>query len=334
MSDLADAFILSASWVNMMFYGTELVLCGFYFLKSRPRGFYRWSLISALTIDTACTGIICYDVYYSLVVNPQVLITVGQPWMLPAIILCTYHVAMVEQVFFTYRYWQLTRKKIITMMVSALLFSHVAFAWILGIVLMVNPRVTTFSLDLTTIAATLCAATDLVIAVVMFRAMRSINTTYTATKNLLHRISIQSVACGVTTSISTIVMLSLLVTHNLNPFVLVFYSLGRLYTLTILVNYIMLRKPVAQAKTTNGDPSSTRSRAMVFRGIDIPRTFTVPMELSVIQEAQPSHNCDSGNSKTDHLAVDGFSGSIHKTSITESQTQSLPGASIDSHVNN
>jgi len=61
-----------------------------------------------------------------------------------------------------------------------------SFAWILAIVLFVNPAVTFFSIKLTIAAATLCAATDLFIAVVMLRTMNTIKTTYTATQSSPH----------------------------------------------------------------------------------------------------------------------------------------------------
>ncbi|KAF5382874.1 hypothetical protein D9757_007283 [Collybiopsis confluens] len=311
MSGLSQTYALAASWVNMLFFGAEVVLAGSYFVKSPPTGFSRWSLLTALAIDTACTTIVCYYVYYSVMVDPEILISIKQPWMLPAVILCTYHAAMVEQVFFTHRYWQITQKKITTCIASFLIFLHVAFAWILGIGLILVPRVTIFGLDLTTITAIICAATDVFITVVMFRAMRSIRSSRSTTQSLVHRVTIQTVACGLTTSTSTIIMLSLLVTVHLDPFTIVFYSLGRFYTLTILVNYIILRKPFAEVLTVSDDAElttgTTRRPSVLFRNMGITRTFTVPTELSVITGSHSEQNPDpmhSKDSKIDRSPVD------------------------------
>ncbi|KAJ3880923.1 hypothetical protein F5051DRAFT_142201 [Lentinula edodes] len=288
MSNLTPSSLLAGSWVNMILYGTEVVLGGFYLLNSRPNAFFRWSLAISLCIDTVCTGVVCYNVYLYLILEPAALTSNTQPWTLPATILCTYHAALVEQVFFTYRYWRITRNKFVTLLISTITASHVAFAWVLGIGLIRDPVVSQSGLNLTIIAATLCAATDLLIAVIMFHTMRTIKTTYTATQSLLRRISIQSVACGSTTSVFTIIMVSLLVTHNLEPFTVIFDILGRLYTLTILINYISLRKPMAHASAAAGGSeqrqSRSRSHSIVFGAAQIARSFTVPVELSTIDE--------------------------------------------------
>ncbi|KAJ3757266.1 hypothetical protein EV360DRAFT_84177 [Lentinula raphanica] len=215
MSNLSASSLLAGSWVNMLLYGTELVLGGFYLINARSNVFFRWTLASSLCIDTICTAVVCYNVYLYLILEPQALTSDVQPWTLPATILCTYHAALVEQVFFTYRYWQITRNKLVTLLIVTITASHVAFAWVLGVGLIINPVVSQSGLNLTIVAATLCAATDLLIAITTFHTMRAIKTTFSATQSLLRRISIQSVACGSTTSIFTIIMVSLLVTHNL-----------------------------------------------------------------------------------------------------------------------
>ncbi|KAE9397866.1 hypothetical protein BT96DRAFT_995427 [Gymnopus androsaceus JB14] len=319
MSELTPPYLLAGSWVNMVFYGTEIVLSGFYLLNSRPSAFFRWSLVVALCIDSACTGIT-----YSRSELGITSRSVRQLWTLPATILCTYHAAMVEQVFFTHRYWQITRNKVVTTLISVLLVSHVVFAWILAISLCVNPFPDIFNLSLTTTAATLCAGTDLFIACIMFHTMRSIRSTYEATQSLLRRISIQSVACGFSTSIFTIIMLSLLVTHNLNQFTLIFDVLGRLYTLTILINYIMLRKPLASmSSVTSASVSRTgRTRSIAFGPMNTLQTFTIPMELTTINEHNSVQNLEEPEeqSKVDRILAENSS-SNPSSSRSRSQHQ-------------
>ncbi|KAJ3988219.1 hypothetical protein F5890DRAFT_1471649 [Lentinula detonsa] len=283
MSNLSASSLLAGSWVNMMLYGTELALGGFYLINSRHNVFFRWSLAISLCIDTY------------LILEPKALTSESQPWTLPATILCTYHAALVEQVFFTYRYWQITHNKFVTLSISTLTAVHVAFAWVLVIELILNPVVSQSGLNLTIIAATLCAATDLLIAITTFHTMRTIKTTFSATQSLLRRISIQSVACGSTTSIFTIIMVSLLVTHNLEPFTVIFDILGRLYTLTILMNYICLRKSIAHATTAiaGSTQRQSRSHSIAFGAAHVPRSFTVPVGLSTIDETHSIHDLRS-----------------------------------------
>jgi hypothetical protein len=289
MSIVSVTYALTGSWTNLLFYGFELVLSGFYFHRSKPSGFFLWTLAASLFIDTVFTGLLCYSLYFELVVSGGVV--AGQPyWTLSAMILCNYHAAMLEQIFFTHRYWQITHNKVVTGMILTLVTAHMVFAWALGIYLYLVPGITPLSENFTIVAATLCAATDTFIALVTFHTMRTITgrTTYSATQSLLHRISVQCVVCGFTTAIWTIIVLLLLVTGNPNPFALVFDVLGRIYTLTILVNYMVVRKAVTRASTNGDDSSSVRTpRTSLTSASNMPQTFTVPTELSTIHHERP-----------------------------------------------
>ncbi|KAF9068481.1 hypothetical protein BDP27DRAFT_1327108 [Rhodocollybia butyracea] len=288
MSNLTQSYLLAGSWLNMLFYGTEIVL-------------------GALLIDTVCTAVVCYNAYFYIVLSPESLESFIQPWTLPVTILCTYHAAVVEQVFFIRRFWQITRNKLVTFLSCFLLIAHISFAWILVIDLLAVSAVTVFNLNLTIIAASLCAATDLFIAVVMFHTMSRIKTTYTATQSLLRRISMQSMACGFTTSATTVVMLALLVTHNLQPFTVIFDILGRLYTLTILFNYLVLRKPLANVTDPSGVPTTIeRSQPIIFGPMSTSQAFTVPtMELTSINTS--FHDTSSVN----RASIEGSHSKVH-----------------------
>ncbi|KAF9062897.1 hypothetical protein BDP27DRAFT_1427407 [Rhodocollybia butyracea] len=155
--------------------------------------------------------------------------------------------------------------------------------WTLAIDLLANQAVTALNTNLAITGGTLCAATDLFIAVVMLHTMSTIKTTYTGTQSLLRRISMQSMACGIATSVSTTLMLTFFVTQIPKPGAIIFDLLGRIYTLTILFNYLMLRKPVADANATE-NPTLDRPQTVIF-GPMIPQTYTIPrisMELTSI----------------------------------------------------
>ncbi|KIK67570.1 hypothetical protein GYMLUDRAFT_878069 [Collybiopsis luxurians FD-317 M1] len=235
---------------------------------------------------------------------------------------------MVEQVFFTRRYWQLTHNVVVTSVICIILGAHAVSTWVLSIDLMVDPaqKNLNFGIHSTIVAATLCAVTDFCIAAAMFHATRSIRTTYVTTQSLLHRITVHSVACGVTTSVLTIVMLCMLVTSNFNPFVLIFDFLGRVYTLTILVNLFILRKPVVRVTEPSDDTSADISRrhSIAFRSMNIPHSFTVPMELSTSHQLASAQESQGSTGKQFGLDTE-FSGSSQKMS---SNTTSATNADV------
>ncbi|KAF9062896.1 hypothetical protein BDP27DRAFT_1451541 [Rhodocollybia butyracea] len=313
MSDLP--FLLAGSCINILFYGTEVGLGSFYFLNSPPNPLFRWSLGISLLIDTVCTVVVCYNVYFYFLSGSTDLLSsrLNEPWTLPITILCTYSAAMVEEVFFIHRFWKITHNKLVTLVACFLMISHLSVHWILVIDLFTTQAVTMFNTNLTIIGNALCAATDVFIAVVMLHTTSTIKTTFIGTQSLLRRISIQSMACGITTSVSTILVLSLFLTDNTKPCTVLFDILGRLYTLTILFNYFMLRKSMANANAVTVEPTTVnRPQTVAFRQTYAPRTFTIPpVELTSIHE----------------------SGLHELTSIYETSSGSVPHASTKSSQN-
>ncbi|KAF9072085.1 hypothetical protein BDP27DRAFT_440457 [Rhodocollybia butyracea] len=148
MSDLP--YLLAGSCINVLFYGTEIGLGGFYILSSPPNRLFRWSLGISLLIDTACTAVVCYNVYFYIQLGSADLLSSfsNEPWTLPITIICTYHAAMVEEVFFIHRFWKITRNKLVTLVACTLMVSHLLVHWTLAINLLANPAVTTLNTNL------------------------------------------------------------------------------------------------------------------------------------------------------------------------------------------
>jgi len=84
-------------------------------------------------------------------------------------------------------------------------------------------------------------------------------------------------------------MLSLLVTFNLQPFIVIFDILGRVYTLTILFNHFTLRKPLVNVTGDQTDSAVHRPHSVAFGPMSIPQTLTIPMELSTIDGSSIDH---------------------------------------------
>jgi len=288
MSELSPSYLLAGSWVNMLFYGTEIVLGGFYFLnsRSRPNRFFHWSLGISLLIDTTCTAVVCYNAYFYIVLDTAALLSLLQPWMLPVTILCTYHAAMVEQVFLIHRFWHITHNKVVTLLACSLLMAHrspgylpLYYSWTQRSRFSVSN-----SQSLRLHYVLLLIFLSLWLCFVPWIPLRQ-----RIPRHKVRRISIQSVACGFLTSALTITMLSLLVTFNLQPFIVIFDILGRVYTLTILFNHFTLRKPLVNVTGDQTDSAVHRPHSVAFGPMSIPQTLTIPMELSTIDGSSIDH---------------------------------------------
>ncbi|KAI3615183.1 hypothetical protein WG66_003493 [Moniliophthora roreri] len=300
LNEARTAFLFS-SWLNLTLYTLEICLGVYYFNISKYpwNSFNRLTLTASLLVDTACTAVVCYNVYFvshftysahsplliGLERHEQYLVDFRskspfssfraasqpdvnedvnqfiQPWTLPATILLTYTSSLIEQCFYVHRYWKISRNIFMTLIIVVFIVTHVVFGFISGIWTAIRPQIGfSFAVTATTVAAVLCSATDLVIAVCMAWKLKSIRTTYAQTQSLIRRMTIQAVTNGIITSTATIIMLVLLFTTINGRFYVLFASLGRLYTLTVLINFIVLRGSKEETSRVISRTRSTRTR--------------------------------------------------------------------------
>ncbi|KAJ8083010.1 hypothetical protein PM082_008871 [Marasmius tenuissimus] len=305
-------FVLVSSWMNMFLYTTEVALIVYAYAHLRLNRFHRYLLVASLLTDTACTAIVCYS-FWLVIAGP---ITVdGQPWPLGAIIILTYMSSAWGQIYFVHRYWIIARNKIVSGLIVFGILVHVVFGFIAAIYVFVIRRIGYhFGVSASAVAATVCATTDILIAGSMFLKLRRIQTFNTSTQNLLARISLLAISSGVITATATTLMIVFLFTSHFNVFNLIFNSLGRIYTITIVVNSILVKQhheSVISHETSLSRSRSTRSRiprrirtgtedrtSVVFAPIEF-QTFTVPdLDLDDSDPSDPSHQLATKDSGT------------------------------------
>ncbi|KAF5345922.1 hypothetical protein D9758_011416 [Tetrapyrgos nigripes] len=216
---MTSAAMLTSSWFNIFLYATEVDLSIYYLVKKRPRRAYKWSLISALVFDGLCSAITCSNVFQSVVelngASPK-------PWSLAPMIIATFATSTIVQIFLTHRYYQTV-------------FGVIAAIWP-G----VKAEQFNFAKAAIIIALTFSAATDVFIAIVTLVKLRTMPTAFTSTRNLIQRVSIHAIACGMVNASASLLDL-ILMFNSSTGFIVIFSILGRIYTLTLLVNFILLR---------------------------------------------------------------------------------------------
>ncbi|SJK98796.1 uncharacterized protein ARMOST_02065 [Armillaria ostoyae] len=177
--------------------------------------------------------------YTYLIINDGSLYPISM-WMLPTIVMLTYTSASVAQAFFCYRYWTLARNRWITGWITILITAHMICSLISCIIFVMHPTAIATTIPFTIASSTICAVTDLTIAGFLAWTLLRIQSPYAVTRNLLRRVTIHALTCGFTTAFSTTLM-SIFMFTAWNAFYTIFTILGRIYSLTILFNLILLK---------------------------------------------------------------------------------------------
>lgn len=210
---------------------------------------YCW-IWASLFLDGACSVVVMANAYTYLIINDGSIYPVSI-WMLPTIVMLTYTSASVAQAFFCYRYWTIARNRWITGWITILITVHMVCSLVSCIVFVLHPTDSIATTVPFTIASSaICAGTDLTIAGFLAWTLSRIQSPYAVTRNLLRRVTIHALTCGFTTAFCTTLM-SIFMFTAWNAFYTIFTILGRIYSLTILFNLILLKV------TSQGDQGCT-----------------------------------------------------------------------------
>ncbi|KAJ7143632.1 hypothetical protein C8R43DRAFT_570812 [Mycena crocata] len=254
---------LAGSWVNMMLYMLELVMCIRYFQRcSRPLP-HRIGVGALVLFDTLCTITVNANVFMTFLclLGKKALTSLSIPTSV--MIFLTYLTATCEQLFLCQLYFILTRNRLISLFLAFLAVLHFSFSFAAGIMVQTTPFAefpTTSFIELPTftvtasaplillldqfadyfphrVGAILCALSDLLIAGCLGYEFFKIKTNAASTKSLFGRIYILSIASGAIVASNTLIMMILFLNYNI-VFEFFFFCQGRVYALTLLVNFL------------------------------------------------------------------------------------------------
>ncbi|KAK0192969.1 hypothetical protein F5146DRAFT_1223027 [Armillaria mellea] len=236
------------SWLNAILYTTQVALSTYYLRHFTATRWLRGWIFASLLIDGTCVLFVMIGFFKFLVLN-QVPSHPISTWTSTVIVLLTYSSASIGHVFFCHRYWTISGNKWITGWIVFLITTNMLGALGFTIMTSLQPKSLVLAAPLT--LSSICATTDISIAVSLAWMCWRIQTPRAKTKNLLRRAAIQALTCGFTMAIYTTVMsISIFVVWNI--FYSLFAVLGRVYSLTVLITLILLKL------TNRSDSSSSR----------------------------------------------------------------------------
>ncbi|KAK0458088.1 uncharacterized protein EV420DRAFT_1546441 [Desarmillaria tabescens] len=239
----------------MVLYTSQLALsiyCLSHFSTAMRLYYWIWT---SLFLDGACSIIVMANVYTYLIINDGSIYPISI-WMLPTIILLTYTSASIAQAFFCYRYWTVARNRWITGWIIILITAHMLCSLASCLVFITHPTHISTAIPLTIASSAVCAITDLTIAGSLAWTLSRIQSPCPITRNLLRRVMIHALTCGFTTAFSTTLM-SILMFTAWNAFYTIFAILGRIYSLTILFNLILLKASSHNEESDDGSEPQT-----------------------------------------------------------------------------
>ncbi|KAF8157376.1 hypothetical protein K438DRAFT_2026243 [Mycena galopus ATCC 62051] len=263
--------LVSSTWLNTGLYAIELVLAAHYFRRpsSRPL-FNKLCVLGLLFFDTIATagsfvnvimalgGIVTFDLRNILAPT-----AVG--------ILATFATGAIAQTFLCYMFYSLTRNKLISSIVLLMILAHLGITWASGILVLTTLNVGGAAFTTTKVGAILCATTDIILAGLLswkFWKMMIQIEPERSLRSLLRNILLLVISSGIIVAANTILMLILLIKNSL-AFFFFFTSQGRVYSLTILGNFLIMpaRMRAEMRAATPNQPFDTAmlQSAVMFR---------------------------------------------------------------------
>ncbi|KAJ7033570.1 hypothetical protein C8F04DRAFT_1234750 [Mycena alexandri] len=233
--------LVSSTWLNSGLYAIELVLAAQYLRRpsSRPLS-NKLCVLGLLFFDTIATAGSFVNVIMALGgIMTFELRNILAPTAVG--ILTTFATAAIAQTFLCYMFYVLTKNKLISGIVLLMILAHLGVTWASGILLLTTLNVGGAAFMTTKVGAVLCATTDITIAGLLswkFWGMMAQISPERSTRSLLRKILLVVISSGMIVAVNTILMLILLVKHSL-AFFFFFTSQGRVYSLTILGNFLI-----------------------------------------------------------------------------------------------
>ncbi|CAK5270516.1 unnamed protein product [Mycena citricolor] len=241
-----DTLVLASSWLNTFAFAFEIALFGYYFSRWRLLALYRFGLIVLLVNDTLATLCIYVNTYESLVTSEE------NPIVISTFLVSTGLSALVEQSILVHRYWKFSKHTLFCALLMLLSGAH----FLLSIVSAAYPLHSRQQVHLTTMAAIVCSVADILIAFSTVWTLSGISPVWRSTQAMIRAICLNALASGAVVAVVTLLaMVSDLLkeTEKASAFGIFFQVMGRVYSLTILVNFIQRRRGMGVSQNTGSD---------------------------------------------------------------------------------
>ncbi|KAJ6508339.1 hypothetical protein C8R45DRAFT_1089526 [Mycena sanguinolenta] len=250
-SRVSVSCLLAGSWLNTVLFTLELMFCVIYMRRWKLNSLFYYGFILFLVNDSLGTLCVYANLFLSVVEMVQ-----DPLWPIDALLISTGLSALIEQTFLVHRYWMVTKNTIWSTFLMFLAVTHMSLAiasvalggpykdWAIhkGLTIVRFSPYSAVFWGLTApsrLAAIICTVADVLIALSMVWSLTGFDRISESTQYLVHSVCINALATGaIVATVTLLSMITLLVQPlNRNIFGLFFVIMGRVYSLTILVNF-------------------------------------------------------------------------------------------------
>ncbi|KAE9388340.1 hypothetical protein BT96DRAFT_1004258 [Gymnopus androsaceus JB14] len=246
-SEPSIAFYLGGTWMNLFLFVLELLVGSYYFFNG-PGKKSKVLMALSLLCDTVGTICGCWIAWMSLLnaLEQDAVLAVKTNWTPYMILsLMTAASALFEQSYFAFRLWKIDRSTTLALFLTIpILASFICLLVAASLALQLGPEVDQErSANLDIAAILLLAITDVLISVFMVYKLRSIDSPKHPrfSKSFVLKGLAYAVSCGCITALTTTVG-AVLTFVSPGGFILFADCTGRVYTLTILLNFVFFHE--------------------------------------------------------------------------------------------
>ncbi|KAJ7016896.1 hypothetical protein C8F04DRAFT_1158972 [Mycena alexandri] len=220
--------ILAGSWLNLVFYTTEIILFVYHLPRWTLKPVYKYGSYALLANDAVGTFAVCANAFLCAVDGP-----VRPLWPSHVLLISTALAAFMEQSFLIHRYYRVAIGKVMSIFLMLIASAHLVFA---VIAFLFDQKI-----EASTIGAILCSFVDLLIALSICWSLSGIEPMWRSTQQLIRVLCINALASGTVVAAVTLLSSATTIAKGTNSiiFTLFYASNGRIYSLTILVNIII-----------------------------------------------------------------------------------------------
>ncbi|KAJ7741316.1 hypothetical protein B0H16DRAFT_1032713 [Mycena metata] len=314
--------LLLGSWLNTALFTLEVALSVFCLRRwTMPRS-SRYGLILILVNDTLGTFAVFAHLVRFVVHGEQ-----HANWPIALLQVSTGLSAVIEQTFMIHRYWKVIRHTTWSAFIMFLAVAHMVVTVVAIGLGEPYKRVLVHNVDTTTISLIICTIADVLIALSMVWSLSGIDPVWRATQHLIRAVCIGALTTGAVVATITILSMVTVVLNGLDHIIFaIFVSImGRVYSLTILVNSIQRRRQLSACNSAPITENIRRSPAAVSIAIGSLRPSSVDVRETrrTLEEGARSlaGSPDSGYALKSTGEAAEYKGELPTTSALESQPQ-------------
>ncbi|KAF7364865.1 hypothetical protein MVEN_00356800 [Mycena venus] len=233
--------LLAGSWLNTVLFTLEIVLCFLYMRRWKLDPVFHYGFVLFLVNDTLGTLCVYANSFLSFVQRTE-----NPKWPAAVLLISTALSALIEQTFLVHRYWMVTKNTVWSGIIMLIALAHMCAA--ISSVALGGPS-KEFSVHngltlvrppaLTILTCLKIFRPHVLIALSMVWSLSGFDSVSQSTRHLIRSIALNALATGaVVASVTGLAMITLLIKSlDRNIFSLFFVIMGRVYSLTIIVNF-------------------------------------------------------------------------------------------------